>query len=104
MEALRQDPGLVPVVSMEAAAPDSSQFSWKDYYRRALLALDEPLIEQKLTSCGRMHPSTVRRLRQSAQPILLSPGIELRLGLESALILSAAKSAFSSTRPSTWRR
>ena len=36
MEALRQDPGLVPVVSMEAAAPDSSQFSWKDYYRRAL--------------------------------------------------------------------
>ena len=83
METLRQDTGIVPVVSIEAAAPDSSQFSWKDYYRRALLALEEPLIDRKLTDqvrnsfrdgCGRV-------LRDSRVP-----GLELRMALEGALI------------------
>jgi Cdc6-like AAA superfamily ATPase len=83
METLRQNPGLVPVVSMEAAAPDSSQFSWKDYYRRALIALDEPLIERKLTH-------RVRNLfRDSGGRALTdprAPGLELRMALEGALI------------------
>jgi Cdc6-like AAA superfamily ATPase len=83
METLCQDPGFVPVVSMEASAPDASQFSWKDYYRRALIALDEPLIERKLThqlrnsfrdDCGR------------ALTDPRAPGLELRIALESALI------------------
>jgi hypothetical protein len=81
METLRQDPGIVPVASIEAAAPDSSQFSWKDYYRRALIALDEPLIDRKMThqvrnafrdGCGRV-------LRDSRVP-----GLELRMALEGA--------------------
>lgn len=45
---LQQDPGRAPVVSIEAAAPDSAQFSWKDYYKRALMALEEPLIGKKI--------------------------------------------------------
>ena len=48
LPALENDPGRVPVVSIEAAA-DSSQFSWKDYYRRALISLEEPLMDQKIT-------------------------------------------------------
>ena len=86
MEALHQNPGLVPVVSMEAAAPDSSQFSWKDYYRRALLALDEPLIDQKLTCNVR---SSFHNVRDTFGRALTDPraaGLELRLALESALI------------------
>jgi hypothetical protein len=86
MEALRQNPGMVPVVSMEAAAPDSSQFSWKDYYRRALLALDEPLIDRKLTCQVR---SSFRDVRDTFGRALTDPraaGLELRLALESALI------------------
>ena len=42
------EPGRIPVVGFEAAAPDSGNFSWKDYYRRALRALEEPLIDYKL--------------------------------------------------------
>jgi hypothetical protein len=86
MEALRQNPGLVPVVSMEAAAPDSSQFSWKDYYRRALFALDEPLIDRKLTCNVR---SSFHDVRDTFGRALTDPrvaGIELRLALEGALI------------------
>ena len=83
METLRQDPGIIPVVSIEAAAPDSSQFSWKDYYRRALMALDEPLIDWKMTDQVRnlFRDGCSRALRGSRVP-----GLELRMALEGALI------------------
>jgi hypothetical protein len=42
------EPGRIPVVGLEAVAPDSGNFSWKDYYRRALRALEEPLIDHKI--------------------------------------------------------
>jgi len=83
METLCQDPGFVPVVSMEVAAPDSSQFSWKDYYRRALIALDEPLIERKLTHQLR---NSFRDACGRALTDPRAPGLELRMALECALI------------------
>ncbi|WP_414544473.1 ATP-binding protein [Nostoc sp. CCY0012] len=39
--------GRVPVVGVEAVAPESRNFNWKDYYTRALIALEEPLIDHK---------------------------------------------------------
>ncbi len=45
---LSQDPSRIPVVGIEAIAPESGQFNWKDYYRRALANLDEPLIADKV--------------------------------------------------------
>lgn len=42
-------PGHIPVVGIEVAAPDGRNFNWKDYYTRALLALDEPFITAKIT-------------------------------------------------------
>ncbi len=42
-------PGLIPVVSIEAVSPDSGNFNWRDYYIRALMALDEPMLEKKFT-------------------------------------------------------
>jgi hypothetical protein len=86
MEALRQNPGLVPVASMEAAAPDSSQFSWKDYYRRALLALDEPLVDRKLTCHVRSSFHDGRNTFGRALTDPRAAGLEIRLALESALI------------------
>ncbi len=44
---LDKDRGRLPVVGVEAVAPESGNFNWKDYYTRALLALDEPLIARK---------------------------------------------------------
>ena len=45
---LATDPGRLPVVAVEAAAPESGQFHWKDYYTRALIALNEPLVDRKI--------------------------------------------------------
>ena len=91
IEALRQDAGMMPVVSLEAPAPDSSQFSWKDYYRRALVALEEPLIDRKLTHAA--HTSFRGAFgRALSDPRV--PGIELRLALESGLIHRRPKAFF----------
>lgn len=45
---MEKDPGRLPVVGLEAVASESGQFNWKDYYIRALMALDEPLIQHKV--------------------------------------------------------
>ena len=44
---LEQDRGRLAVVSVEAVAPESSSFSWRDHFKRLLLEMDEPLIEYK---------------------------------------------------------
>ncbi|GAC1434216.1 MAG: ATP-binding protein [Chloroflexota bacterium] len=47
---LARDPGRLPVCSTTAVSPDSGSFNWKDYYRRALQALHEPLINDKVAT------------------------------------------------------
>ena len=44
---LEQDRGRIPVVGVEAIAPESSRFSWSDHFRRLLLAMNEPLTDRK---------------------------------------------------------
>lgn len=45
---LREDHTRIPVVSVEAVAPESGSFNWRDHYKRLLHQLDEPLIDHKL--------------------------------------------------------
>lgn len=44
---LEEDRGRIPFVGLELISPDTGIFSWKDFYRRFLLAMDEPLVEHK---------------------------------------------------------
>jgi len=46
-KAMQGDPGYIPVAWMEAAAPTSGNFSWRDHFARGLEALREPLIDRK---------------------------------------------------------
>ncbi|UBF28556.1 AAA family ATPase [Kovacikia minuta CCNUW1] len=41
--------GYIPVADIEAIAPEFSNFDWKDFYVRALMALKEPMIEKKIS-------------------------------------------------------
>jgi hypothetical protein len=47
---LTQDVERLPVIRIEAIAPESGNFNWKDYFRRLLIALEEPesLIDRKV--------------------------------------------------------
>ncbi len=40
--------GHIPTVLVEAASPDTGNFSWKDYFTRALMAADEPMMADKI--------------------------------------------------------
>src|SRR5712692_9591687 len=52
IEDVAHDPtatsGHMPAMLMEAASPDTGNFSWKDYFTRALIAADEPMIADKI--------------------------------------------------------
>lgn len=78
--AIERDPGHIPVVGLEVAVADADSFRWRDYYHRALVALDEPLIDHKIL------PTHVLRerveLKDSGRYKVTS---ELRWALEQAL-------------------
>jgi len=67
---LAKEPGRVPVVNVEAIGPDFGVWSWKDFYKRLLIAFDEPLIEHKI------HPDRPRSRGGAA---------ELRYALEQTI-------------------
>jgi energy-coupling factor transporter ATP-binding protein EcfA2 len=76
-EQLEQDRGRLAVVSVEAAAPESGSFSWRDHFKRLLLQMGEPLIEYKQD----LQSGFVTRTPTRPKP---TTG-EYRYGLEQAL-------------------
>ena len=45
--SLEQDRGRIPVIGVEAIAPESGRFCWSDHFKRLLLAMNEPLTDHK---------------------------------------------------------
>jgi energy-coupling factor transporter ATP-binding protein EcfA2 len=45
---LAKDQGRIPVVISQVVAPTSNNFDWKDYFKRLLTELEEPLVDYKL--------------------------------------------------------
>jgi energy-coupling factor transporter ATP-binding protein EcfA2 len=43
------DPGWIPIVCVEAVAPGNNTFRWRSFYKRTLIAIDEPLINDKIS-------------------------------------------------------
>lgn len=41
---LEKDKGRIPIAGVEAATPEFSNFDWKDFYQRALKAVEEPFL------------------------------------------------------------
>lgn len=80
---LDADPGRLPIVSVEAVGPDSGNWSWKDFYKRILSAMDEPLIEHKVD------PERWSNNRNGGAYFHLNPGVvaaDLRRAVEQALL------------------
>lgn len=76
-----QNAGHIPVVGMEVAAADADSFRWRDYYKRALVALDEPMIDKKILP---EYPLPGERKPQLNHDRKLTS--ELRWALEQALL------------------
>ena len=79
---LSEDMGHIPVASVEAVASDNGSFSWKEHYQRALQALSEPLIDNKVDYAAR----SARKNRNGCLVFnARTCTSELRLALEDAL-------------------
>jgi hypothetical protein len=80
---LESDRARVPVVGIEAVAPESRYFNWKEYYTRALITLEEPLIDHKF-DYGVRGISRDNFGKISVESKVVAPA--LRRALENALI------------------
>jgi hypothetical protein len=81
LASLAATPGRIPVVGIEAIGPDSVNWNWKDYYRRLLFALDEPLLDSKVKPDGWVNP----RERKYSSLLPNEVAAELRQSVEQAL-------------------
>src|SRR3989442_608446 len=82
LNALREDGSRTPVVSVEAVAPESGSFNWRDHYKRLLYQLDEPLIDHKLNrQAEESHATPGGRFMPSSRAV----GTEHRYAVEQAV-------------------
>ncbi|MCC5654890.1 ATP-binding protein [Nostoc sp. XA013] len=79
---LEADKDRIPVVGIEAVGTESSSFNWKDYFTRGLIALEEPLIADKI-DYGSQGVYRNEQGQLVIQPKVAAP--ELRRALEKAL-------------------
>jgi hypothetical protein len=82
-EELQHDKEWLPVVSVEASAPDTGTFSWREHFRRLLDAMREPLIDYKLDRRGK--PWGLGRPAFPFDPNPRSSGAEYQHSVEQAL-------------------
>lgn len=90
---LEEDRGRLPYVTFEVPAPETSVFPWKALYKRALTALDEPLIEHKVNVLERPQPTLGRASTPRDAPRPVEAKVprrggtdDYRLAYESALL------------------
>jgi RecA/RadA recombinase len=82
LNQLQEDRMRIPVASVEAVAPESGSFNWRDHYRRLLHQLDEPLIDYKVNRCpdGRFAQEDARFMPPSR-----AVGTDYRYAVEQAI-------------------
>ncbi|MCL4394917.1 MAG: ATP-binding protein [Chloroflexi bacterium] len=82
LSELREDRSRIPVVSVEAVAPESGSFNWRDHFTRLLHQLDEPLVDYKL----RRQPEGVLPVPSTRfLPTSRTVGPEYRYAVEQAI-------------------
>jgi hypothetical protein len=81
LSELNEDHTRIPIVSVEAVAPESGSFNWRDHYKRLLSRLDEPLVDYKLDR--KMEGFTAPTVRFMPTPRAV--GSDYRHALEQAI-------------------
>jgi GTPase SAR1 family protein len=83
MPQLKTDLGRLPFVSVEAIAPETGNFNWRDHFRRMLLQMQEPLIDHK-TRLAYTEAERGKDGHFDAPPAIVS-GAHLQFATEQAL-------------------
>jgi energy-coupling factor transporter ATP-binding protein EcfA2 len=83
MVTLRDDPGRLPFVSVEAIASLTGSFNWRDHFTRSLLGMNDPLTADKLN--GQRLEEEARSIKGRFTPGPRAAGFELQYAVEQAL-------------------
>lgn len=75
------DTSLLPIVRIEVDYPSSRQFSWPEFYRNGLIAIQEPLIDKKLKNLSARSDIDLKKYKLGDKP----PGYILKLAFLEAL-------------------
>ena len=81
-QELTADRGQIPAVSVEAVAPDSGGFNWKDFYKRLLVGLEEPLVDRKIKPDKQDEPRPSHQRPMTCRTVAIA---EWRMAVERAL-------------------
>lgn len=73
------DVSVLPAEVVEAPYSDTQKFNWKDFYRRALIILHDPLADKKLND------PRCSAFESKARTDKAAPGYELRLAFQNAI-------------------
>jgi energy-coupling factor transporter ATP-binding protein EcfA2 len=65
---LASDPMRFPVVSLEATAPESGVFNWRDHFHRLLWSMQEPLVSYKIDPDRSTVADSIGPFRPGRQP------------------------------------
>ena len=84
MSSMEEDPGRLPVLSIEAVAPDNGNFHWRDHFHRMLAQMREPLIDHKLNAC-RSGAERAANGRYTGCPRGDATGYQLQQSFENAI-------------------
>ena len=82
LSELKKDLTQIPVLSVEAVAPESGSFNWRDHFKRLLYQLDEPLVDRKL---NRPLEANVAAATRQFMPTPRAVGTEYRYAVEQAI-------------------
>lgn len=66
---LVQDQGRMPLVSVEAVAPEQGNFDWPDFYQRALIYLSEPLVDHKVVDVARVDGQLIKQTKPNLRTL-----------------------------------
>jgi Cdc6-like AAA superfamily ATPase len=50
LSELQEDPGVLPIVHVKASVPEGGTLNWKDFFKRLLRGLHEPLVDSTVNS------------------------------------------------------
>lgn len=102
-ELMELNKGVIPVVSFEVSSEGSGKFNWIDFYRRFLTSIEEPLINEKVSTYQLLKkqpnkklpyylPETARELRESLENALIYRKVKIALLDEAQHFLKISQS------------
>ena len=75
---MRENPGWIPLIRIEAVADDAGDFHWGDFYTRFLEKADEPMLEYKRAGAKLASPEALGKRKKTHA--------EMRRAMESCII------------------